>query len=259
MFGLSHGDTDGGYADIDFALFTYAATGQVMVFEGGAYRGTFGTYSAGDLLTVTVEAGGVSYRRNGALLYRSSAPPPTYPLVLDVSLYSGRIEGARLFGSLSSVPEAAVTWSNLVNVTASGGTLLRPTGYGWDAGAVSAQTLGHDGYAEYTVSSAADYVVFGLGNGDSDQGLADVEHAILTHPGTGQLYVFEAGVYRAAGGTYAAGDKLRVSVEGGSVKYRKNGALLYGSTVAPSYPLKVDTSLYSPGATVAGAKIGQEE
>ncbi len=71
--------------------------------------------------------------------------------------------------------------------------------------------------------------------------------------------MLESGVYRAAGGKYAAGDKLRVSVEGGSVKYRKNGALLYESRVTPSYPLNVDTSLYSAGATVAGARIGHEE
>ena len=43
------------------------------------------------------------------------------------------------------------------------------------------------------------------------------------------------------------------------MKYRQNGALLYVSRVPPSYPLNVDTSLYSPGATVAGAKIGREE
>jgi hypothetical protein len=122
-----------------------------------------------------------------------------------------------------------------------------------------AQALAGEGYAEYTVSSQGDYVMFGLGNGDADQGYTDIEYGILTYPGTGQLYVLEAGVYRAALGTYAAGDKLRVSVEGGSVKYRKNGALLYGSGVAPSYPLNVDTSLYSSGATVAGAKIGREE
>jgi hypothetical protein len=62
--------------------------------------------------------------------------------------------------------------------------------------------------------------MFGLGRGDSDQGYTDIEYAIFTYPGTGQLYVFEAGAYRAAGGTYAAGDKLRVSVEGGAVKFR---------------------------------------
>jgi hypothetical protein len=43
------------------------------------------------------------------------------------------------------------------------------------------------------------------------------------------------------------------------VKYRKNGVLVYSSIVPPTYPLNVDTSLYSPGATVAGAKIGREE
>jgi hypothetical protein len=260
MFGLSHGDTDGGYADIDYALFTYPATGQVMVFEGGTYRGTFGAFGAGDVLAVTVEGGVVSYRRNGALLYTSSTAP-VYPLVLDVSLYSGRIEGARLFGNISSVPEQAVTWSNLVNVTDSGGTLRRPSGSGWDAGAVSApgQALAGEGYVEFTVSSSADYLAFGLGNGDSGQGYDDIEYAILTYAGTAQLYVLEGGTYRASGGSYAAGDRLRVSVEGGQVKYRRNGALLYASGVAPSYPLNVDTSLYSPGATVAGARIGREE
>ncbi len=182
MFGLSHGDTDGGYADIDFALFTCPATGEVMVFEGGAYRGTFGSYAAGDVLAVAIEDGAVSYRRNGALLYTSSAAP-VYPLVLDLSLYWGRIEGARLFGNVSSVPEQAVTWSNLVNVTDAGGTLRRPTGYGWDAGAVSTQTLVGDGYAEYTVSCGTEYVMFGLGNGDSDQGYTDIEYAIFTVPG----------------------------------------------------------------------------
>jgi hypothetical protein len=43
------------------------------------------------------------------------------------------------------------------------------------------------------------------------------------------------------------------------VKYRKNGALLYGSAVAPTFPLTVDTSLYSAGASVSGAKVGREE
>ena len=35
------------------------------------------------------------------------------------------------------------------------------------------------------------------------------------------------------------------------VKYRKNGTLLYTSTVTPSYPLLVDTALYSNGSTIS--------
>jgi len=258
MFGLSHGDDGSGFADIDFALCTFPPGGSLMVFERGAYRGTLGTYSEGDVLAVTVDAGGVAYRKNGALLGRSSVAP-VYPLVIDVSLFSGRIEGARLFGRVSSVPEDAVAWTNLVNVTDSGGTLRRPTGQGWDAGAASVQTLAADGYAEYTVSSVADTVMFGLGNGDSGPGYADIEYGILTCPQTSRLFVVEGGVLRSRARGYAAGDTLRVSVEGGLVKYRRNGTLLYTSEVTPSFPLNVDTSLYSPGATVAGGKVGREE
>ena len=48
-------------------------------------------------------------------------------------------------------------------------------------------------------------------------------------------------------GTYQAGDRFRVAVEGGVVKYRRNGVLFYTSAGAPAYPLLVDTALYSLG------------
>lgn len=46
-----------------------------------------------------------------------------------------------------------------------------------------------------------------------------------------------------------------MSVESGVVKYYKNGALLYTSAVTPTYPLRVDTSLYATGATVSSVTI----
>ena len=61
MFGLGNGDTDQGYADIDFAFYTYPGTGQLMVYEKGAYRGPFGAYAPGDKLRVSVESGVVKY------------------------------------------------------------------------------------------------------------------------------------------------------------------------------------------------------
>ena len=75
MFGLSNGDTDQGYADIDYAFYTYPPTGQLLVFEKGVYRGSFGAYAAGDILRVAVESGVVKYYRNGALLYTSLQAP----------------------------------------------------------------------------------------------------------------------------------------------------------------------------------------
>ena len=44
MLGLSSGDTNQGYADIDFALYINGS-GQVLVYEAGSNKGTFGSYA----------------------------------------------------------------------------------------------------------------------------------------------------------------------------------------------------------------------
>ena len=64
--------------------------------ENGVYRKE-GTYVAGDVFTVAIEAGIVNYYRNATLVYRS-AVAPVYPLGLDVSLLTigGSISDARV-------------------------------------------------------------------------------------------------------------------------------------------------------------------
>lgn len=69
------------------------------------------------------------------------------------------------------------------------------------------------------------------------------------------LQVVEGGVNRGTFGTCVSGNVLRVAVESGVVKYRKNGALLYTSAVTPTYPLLVDAALYTIGATLNNAVI----
>src|SRR5947207_16015114 len=44
-------------------------------------------------------------------------------------------------------------------------------------------------------------------------------------------------------------------MESGVVKYYRNGTLLYTSTIAPTYPLQVDTSLNTVGAGVYNVVI----
>src|SRR5688572_21625333 len=71
----------------------------------------------------------------------------------------------------------------------------------------------------------------------------------------GQITIHEGiGVYGVFG-TYTTGDKLRVSIEGGVVKYRKNGTLLRTSTLAPTYPLYAGASIYSNAGTVNNAVL----
>jgi len=62
------------------------------------------------------------------------------------------------------------------------------------------------------------------------------DYAFYTERGQGTVYVYEKGVSRGQVGTWVGGDRFRVAIEGGVVKYRKNGTLLYTSTVTPVYP-----------------------
>lgn len=152
-----------------------------------------------------------------------------------------------------------VAWNNAVGVSVAGSSLTGTMG-GWNtSGAVSTQSIpAGDGYAEFTANESSTYRMFGLSRGNSDQNYTDIDFAFYPAAG-GQLYIYEAGINRGAVSSYAPGDSLRVSVEGGVVKYRKISqgvnSLLYTSTVAPTYPLLVDTSLYSNGATITNAVI----
>ena len=85
ILGLSNGDSNRQLTDVDFGVYLNL-DGRVFIYEKGVSRGVFGTYAPGDLFRVSVEAGFVTYRRNGALLRTSK--PPVYPLLVDTALYS---------------------------------------------------------------------------------------------------------------------------------------------------------------------------
>jgi hypothetical protein len=67
--------------------------------------------------------------------------------------------------------------------------------------------------------------------------------------------VYEKGVFRGQFGAFAAGDVLQIRVESGVVRYLRNGVPLYTSSATPTFPLRVDTSLYSTGAIVQNATL----
>jgi hypothetical protein len=171
-------------------------------------------------------------------------------------LYAADTGNNTIYKILLSGPATAVVWTNAVGVTAQGNNLTRGNdAAGWAAGAVSTQGIGsQDGYVEFTATETNTYRMCGLSHGDANQNYTDIAYAIyLTADGTMQVY--ESGVSRGNFGAYATGDVFRVALEGGAIKYRKNGTLFYTSTVAPTLPLLVDASLYSPGATLVNVVI----
>jgi hypothetical protein len=148
-----------------------------------------------------------------------------------------------------------VVWTASVGVTVSANSLTKNAAMGWgNSGAVSSQQITGDGYVEVTGAAATwGYRMFGLSNGNSSNDFQDIDFAICEC--ASEIRVYEAGVLKGTFGAFATGNRLRVSVVGTTVTYSRNGTVFYTSTVTPTRPLLVDTSLYSVGTTINSAVI----
>ncbi len=135
--------------------------------------------------------------------------------------------------------------------------ITKTTGsYAWDAGASTTYNMATNGYFEFSTAEANTDKMVGLSVWDSNQDYTDIDYALYM-ASDGTLRVYEAGAGRGIVGSYVANDKFRVKRSGTVVTYWKlvgaTWTLLYTSTV-PSYPasatLLLDTSIYTPGATI---------
>jgi hypothetical protein len=160
-----------------------------------------------------------------------------------------------LIFSVGVYAQTPVVFTKDAGVNVSANTLTKTGTEGWNAGASSTQSIASgDGYVEFTVAELKTAMMIGLSRGDSNQNYLEIDFALYV-TNTGHFVVSENGTPRGTFGKVKVGDVPRVAVEGGIVKYRNNQTLLYTSTVAPSYPLLVDTSLRTPGARLKDVVI----
>ena len=156
--------------------------------------------------------------------------------------------------------EQAVTWANVVNASVSPENVLQKTGGQnsvGDAGATSAEEItAGDGYVEFTVGAGNMEWFAGLNHGSQDTSWAEIDFSFRFTP-AGWADVIENGVYQSGGDTpYVAGDRFRIAVVNGRVRYSHNGLFLTESPAGVEYPLALDVSLLSVGATVRDAVLG---
>ncbi|HEY4208666.1 MAG TPA: hypothetical protein VGM31_17690, partial [Puia sp.] len=149
-----------------------------------------------------------------------------------------------------------VAWQagSLNEVQATGSTLSKYGGGGWDGGAASWNTVGNNGYLQFTASETNKARMVGLSNSYTSTSYTTIPFAWYLTNG-GALQIYESGNSRGSFGTYNTGDVLKISVEAGTVKYYKNGALQYISSAVPTMPMLVDVSIYDKGGTVTGATV----
>ncbi len=230
MLGLSNGNTNASYEDIDFALYLTAAARSRSTRRAPS-RARFGTYAAGDKLRVAVGRRGrqvlartesSSTPRPRPRPTRSSSTPPSTPRARPSAAPSspGRPRAA------ASPAERPARWCGPrpSGVTVSGNSLTKTAATGWgNAGAVSTQQIASgDGYVEFTASETSTYRMLGLSNGNTRRLLRG--HRLRSSSyARRQIQVYENGTSRGTFGAYATGDKLRVAVVGGVVKYSGTG------------------------------------
>ncbi|MEM9297510.1 MAG: hypothetical protein AAGA64_03905, partial [Bacteroidota bacterium] len=109
------------------------------------------------------------------------------------------------------------------------------------------------GWIEMEVAETNLARMFGLSDINQNEHYNTIDYAIYPNL-HGQVLVFENGVNRGSKGTYQTGDKLSVERVGNQIFYKKNGTLLYPSTISSTTSLIVDVSLYNVSSTIKSPK-----
>jgi alpha-tubulin suppressor-like RCC1 family protein len=223
------------------------ANGQYEVIEianGTPQQRTTGNYFTGDRFRIELVNGTVRYYLNKVSIYTSGLMP-TYPLRAMAVLNTAA-------STITDATLEPLVWTSAIGTALRGNTILKTDTDGWNAGASTTNTIASgDGWVEFSATETNTLRVAGLKNANS----SSIDFGIVLYA-SGQVQAFEAGSPVGPLGSYASGDRLRVEIQYGVVRYVRNGFVLYTSTLTPSYPLYVQAYLYSAGATVADLALG---
>ncbi|HEY0961602.1 MAG TPA: fibronectin type III domain-containing protein [Pseudomonadales bacterium] len=243
FIGLGARNTGPTALDIDYALRLQGTA--VEVRENGVYKWDT-TFVAGDVFRITVDGGKVNYAKNGTVFYTSTAAPAAV-LRGDVALYS---TGSGIAGAQIATPVSAVTWSNLINVTAEEGRVRKSAGCDGcaDAMAVATQSI-ENGNGSMQISATVEDKVRYIGLSSDGATLA---YSLRLQGNIAEAR--DSGKYMADT-TFNEGDTLRITVENGVVSYVKNGVAFYSSPARATTTLRAAALLYSVGGTVKDAVI----
>jgi hypothetical protein len=148
-----------------------------------------------------------------------------------------------------------VRWMSLINVTAAGNTVQKTGGCGGcaDASAVSEGQINGNGSLEFVASESGSLRFVGLGSGGIGTGAADINFAIRLQSGVAE--VRESGGYKTEI-AFSAGDRFRIAVEGGVVRYSKNGTAFYASASQAGYAVRVHAVLFDMNGAIGGVTLG---
>ncbi len=151
-----------------------------------------------------------------------------------------------------------VVWTSQINVAVTGEILAKTAGCDGcdDAGAASQQAIAAgNGYVEFTVGEGNTFLAAGMSHGNENTSLTDIDFAFRFN-GAGWADVLENGVYQPGGDTpYLPGDVFRIAIAGDRIQYIRNGVVLIERQTAIQYPMLLDVTLGTMGATIRDAVV----
>jgi RHS repeat-associated protein len=148
------------------------------------------------------------------------------------------------------------TWIERKDLNIAGNKLSKSTTIGgWTSGTASQQVLagGESGWLETEFTPGAGNVAIGLNARNDLPTLNDIDYAIYFNGST--LRIYENGVSRLNAGQLVGGDIVRIERDGsGIVNYKKNGTVIYTSSVQSMTPLVADIAIGSTGSFVQNVR-----
>lgn len=144
---------------------------------------------------------------------------------------------------------------SLINLTPTGTGLQKTAGCAGcpDASAVSEQQIASgSGVLEFVAPETGTLRFVGLGSGGIGTGAADINFAVRLQGGVAE--VRESGVYRTEV-AFGAGDTFQIAVEGGVVRYARNGAVFYTSESQTTFGVRVHVVFFDMNATVSDVVV----
>lgn len=130
------------------------------------------------------------------------------------------------------------------------------TGNAWDGGFYSKDSFTGGAYVSWVPTRSDNSKMVGL----STDPTANSSYTAITYAmfmtGGAALHAYRNGNGVSSMGSYAAGDVLAVTFDGSTVRWIKNGTVLYSESVTEGSPLFADSSFVEAGAQVTNIQFG---
>lgn len=152
---------------------------------------------------------------------------------------------------------ALSTTTGLVTIDCPSGAVVTKTGgtgFAWDAGVSSTQSIAGDGYLEFTASEAAKSRKLGFATAAIGVDQTLIKWGLYLKADN-IIYTTELGAEVSTGLAYAAGDTLTVKRTGTVVTYLKNGTVIATSALPSAGALVVGAAALSAGATLCAIRL----